>query len=161
MSDQAGNTNAEVARRALEVACAGRQPGAIEEAYAPTFVDHVNSMTYHGTAGAHQSVALYLELFPDLEFVVQDQVTEGDRVASRWTLHGTHRGRDVELWGIVISRLEDGQIVEDWAATDSLSLLRQLGLWRSLLLAAKHWRLLGTRSGEPGVRPGDALHGLE
>jgi predicted ester cyclase len=135
---------AEVARRALEIACSGKQEGAIEEVYAPTFVDHVNSMTYHGTAGAHRSVALYLRLFPDLRFVVEDQVTEGERVASRWTLHGTHRGRRVRLWGIVISRLEDGQIVEDWAATDSLDLLRQLGLWRSLLLGVKHWRLLRT-----------------
>jgi predicted ester cyclase len=136
--------NAEVARRALEVACGGKAPGAIEEVYAPTFVDHVNSMTDRGTVGARQSVALYLELFPDLEFVVEEQVSERERVASRWTLHGTHRGRRVRLWGIVISRLEDGQIVEDWAATDSLDLLRQLGLWRSLLLGVKHWRLLRT-----------------
>jgi ketosteroid isomerase-like protein len=124
--------NADVARRALEVACAGKAPGAIEEVYAPTFVDHVNSMIYRGTAGARRSVALYLELFPDLEFVVEEQVSEGDRVASRWALHGTHRGRRVRLWGIVISRLDGGQIVEDWAATDSLDLLRQLGFWRSL-----------------------------
>lgn len=134
--------NAEVARRALEVACSGKLPGAIEEVYSPSFVDRVNSMTYEGTDGAHQSVALYLELFPDLQFVVEEQVTEGDRVPSRWTLHGTHRGRPVRLWGIVISRLEDGQIVEDWAASDSLHLVRQLGVWRSLLLGARHWRLM-------------------
>src|SRR5215217_6385458 len=93
------DANTETARRALEVACAGKEPGAIDEVYAPTFVDHVNSMEYRGTDGARQSVALYLELFPDLEFVVDEQVTEGDRVASRWTLHGTHRGRRVRLWG--------------------------------------------------------------
>jgi predicted ester cyclase len=143
MSDvSAESRNAEVARHALEIACAGKQEGAIEEFYAPTFVDHVNAMTYNGTAGAHQSVALYLELFPDLEFVVEDQVTEGDQVASRWTLHGTHRGRRVSVWGIVISRLDGGQIVEDWAATDSLALARQLGVWRSVLLVLNHWRLL-------------------
>jgi hypothetical protein len=59
-------------------------------------------------------------------------------------LQGTHRGRQVELWGIVISRLEDGKIVEDWAASDSLSLVRQLGVWRSALLVLKHQRLLRT-----------------
>jgi predicted ester cyclase len=134
--------SAEVARRALEVACSGKQAGAIEEVYSPRFVDHVNSMTYRGTDGAHKSVALYLELFPDLQFIVEEQVTEGNRVASRWTLHGTHRRRPVRLWGIVISRLEDGQIVEDWAASDSLDLIRQFGVWRSVLLVVKHWRLL-------------------
>jgi len=136
------DANTETARRALEVACAGKEPDAIDEVYAETFVDHVNSMEYRGTDGARQSVALYLELFPDLEFVIDEQVTEGNRVASRWTLHGTHRGRRVELWGIVISRLEDGKIVEDWAASDSLSLVRQLGVWRSLLLLVSHYRLL-------------------
>jgi len=136
--------HAGIARRALEVACSGREAGAIDEVYSSSFVDHVNSMEYHGTDGARQSVALYLALFPDLQFIVDEQVTEGDRVASRWRLRGTHRGRPVELWGIVISRIADGQIVEDWAASDSLSLARQLGLWRSLLLGAKHWRLLRT-----------------
>jgi SnoaL-like polyketide cyclase len=75
--------NAEVARRGLEVACSGKQPGAIEEVYSRTFVDHVNSMTYRGTEGARQSVGLYLELLPDLQFVVEEQVSEGDLVASR------------------------------------------------------------------------------
>ena len=36
---------------------------------------------------------VYLALFPDLRFEVEDQVSEGNRVASRWTLPGTHRGR--------------------------------------------------------------------
>lgn len=132
---------ATIARRALEVACSGEFK-VIDEVYADSFVDHVNSMEYHGTDGARQSVALYLALFPDLQFTVDEQVSEDDRVASRWRLRGTHRGRPVELWGIVISRLEDGRIVEDWAASDSLDLLRQLGVWRSALLAVKHWRLL-------------------
>jgi predicted ester cyclase len=131
----------DITKRALEVACSGELE-VIDEVYSPSFIDHVNSMEYHGTDGARKSVALYLALFPDLQFTVDEQVTEGDRVASRWRLRGTHRGRPVELWGIVISRLEDGKIVEDWAASDSLSLLRQLGLWRSVLLVAKHWRLL-------------------
>jgi predicted ester cyclase len=132
----------EVARRALEEVCSGRDPAGIDEVYSPRFVDHVNAVEYHGTDGARQSVARYLQLFPDLRFVVEEQVTEGDRVASRWTLHGTHRGRRVRLRGIVISRFEDGKIVEDWAASDTLELARQLGVWRSLLLLLKHGRLL-------------------
>ena len=76
----------------------------------------------------------------------EEQVTEGNRVASRWTLHGTHRGRRVRLTGIVISRFEDGQIVEDWAASDTMELVRQLGVWRSLLLLARHHRLLPHQS---------------
>jgi predicted ester cyclase len=110
--------------------------------YHPQFVDHVNALEYHGLAGARKSVAGYLALFPDLRFVVDEQVSEGDRVVSRWTLTGTHRGRRVQVWGIVISRFQDGKIVEDWAASDTLTLARQLGLWRCLRLAVKHRKLL-------------------
>ena len=138
----AKGADADVARRALEVACSARDDRAIDECYADSFVDHVNSSTYHGTDGARRSVSLYRQLFPDLQFEVLEQVVQGSRVASRWQLTGTHRGRAVRIWGIVISRLESGKIVEDWAATDTLSLIRQLGLWRLLLLGARHWREL-------------------
>jgi predicted ester cyclase len=132
----------QVARRALEDVCSGREPAGIAEVYHPQFVDHVNALEYHGTEGARRSVALYRELFPDLRFVVDEQISDGDRVASRWTLTGTHRGRRVRLRGIVISRFEDGKIVEDWASSDTLELARQLGVWRSLLLLVKHHSLL-------------------
>jgi ubiquinone/menaquinone biosynthesis C-methylase UbiE len=99
-------------------------------------------------------VALYLALFPDLRFDVEDQVTEGDKVASRWTLHGTHEGREVELRGIVISRFEDGRIIEDWASSDTLELVRQLGLRRTLRLAVEHRKLILDPTGSAGSRPG-------
>jgi predicted ester cyclase len=132
----------ETARRALEEVCSGRDLDGISRDYHPDFVDHVNRFTYRGHDGARQSVALYLALFPDLRFDVEDQVSEGDKVASRWTLHGTHRGRRVRLTGIVISRFQDGRIVEDYAASDTLELVRQLGLWRTVLVAVRHRRLL-------------------
>ena len=132
----------ETARRALEDVCSGRELDRVGEVYHPKFVDHVNAMEYHGHAGARKSVAVYLALFPDLRFVVDEQISEGDRVVSRWTLTGTHCGRRVRVWGIVISRFEDGKIVEDWAASDTLTLARQLGLWRGLRLAVKHRKLL-------------------
>jgi predicted ester cyclase len=114
------------------------------------FLDYVNALEYRGRTGARRSVALYLKLFPDLSFEVEEQVTERDRVASRWTLRGTHRGRRVQLRGIVISRFEGGKIVEDWAASDTLELVRQLGGWRSLLLLIKHGRLLRQHARDGG-----------
>jgi predicted ester cyclase len=136
------STHTATARRALEEVCSGRNLGGIPDVYHPDFVDHVNTLEYRGHEGARRSVALYLELFPDLRFVVDEQVTEGDRVASRWTLHGTHRGRHVTLRGIVISRFQDGRIIEDWAASDTIGIVRQLGVWRSLLLFIQHRKLL-------------------
>ena len=134
------------ARRALEEVCSGKDLAGIPDVYHSEFIDHVNALEYRGHEGARRSVALYLELFPDLSFVVEDQVTEGDRVASRWTLRGTHRGRSVTLRGIVISRFEDGRIIEDWAASDTMEIPRQLGVWRSLLLLVQHRKLLRGRN---------------
>jgi len=145
----------ETARVALEEVCSGRDLDGIPRVYHPDFVDHVNRLEYRGHAGARQSVGLYLALFPDLRFVVHDQVSEGDQVVSRWTLHGTHRGREVEMRGIVISRFKDGRIVEDWAASDTFELVRQLGLRRTMMLALTRRKLLsgtsGTSDGKPSV----------
>jgi hypothetical protein len=58
----------------------------------------------------------------------------GDRVVSRWIAEGHNRARPVRLWGITISRFDDGEIVEDWSASDTLGVLRQLGVRRLLLL---------------------------
>ena len=142
----------ETARLALEEVCSGRDLDGIARVYHPDFVDHVNRLTYRGHEGARRSVALYLELFPDLRFEVDDQVSEGDKVASRWTLRGTHRGREVELRGIVISRFEDGRIIEDWAASDTMELVRQLGLLRTLKLAFTHRKLIFDRAGVASQR---------
>src|SRR5262249_12288116 len=144
----------ETARRALERTCSGRDPDGFPRDYHPDFVDHVNRFTYRGHEGARRSVALYLALFPDLRFEVDDQVTEGDKVASRWTLRGTQKGREVKLRGIVISRFADGRIIEDWAASDTLELVRQLGLRRTLALAVTHRKLILGPEGGSASRPG-------
>ena len=76
----------------------------------------------------------------DLQIRVEDQVTEGDKVASRWVATGHNRGRPITTWGVVISTIEDGEIIEDWAASDRLDILRQLGLRRTLLLGLDYLR---------------------
>jgi predicted ester cyclase len=126
-----------VARKALEQVCARGDLELARECYAPDFVDHVNATELHGHEGIRRSTDLYRALFDDLQIRVVDQVSEGDRVASRWVMTGSNRGRRAELTGITISRIDDGRIVEDWSALDSLELLRQLGLARTLLAAPR------------------------
>jgi ketosteroid isomerase-like protein len=124
---------ADRARGALQFVCSG-QLDRLPEFYDENFVDHVNSMTFRGHAGARESVGFYRSLFDDLRFEIDDQVTEGATVATRWTLHGTYRRKAVTLHGIVISRFRDGRIIEDYAASDSLELPRALGLVRTAML---------------------------
>jgi steroid delta-isomerase-like uncharacterized protein len=73
---------------------------------------------------------------PDTHIRVEDILTEGDRVAVRVTLEGTHTGhglgvpptgRKISIQGIIILRMVDGQIAEAWNSYDQLGLLRQVG----------------------------------
>jgi predicted ester cyclase len=115
------------ARRALERVCTGGEPGDAARCYREDFLDHVNGLEFSGLEGVEQSVSLYRQIFPRLEIAVEDQIAEGDRVATRWTMRGTTaEGSDVELRGITISRFVDGRIKEDWTHFDSAVLTRQL-----------------------------------
>jgi hypothetical protein len=125
-----------LARDALERVCSGSDPSAAVGVYSADFRDHVNAREYRGHDGIRRSLGVYQLVFSDgdLRIRVEDQVSEGDRVASRWAAEGHNRGRLIRLWGIVISRIEDGEIIEDWAASDNLDVIRQLGPRRTLLL---------------------------
>jgi hypothetical protein len=133
------NDHAESARRALERVCSGAGLDPASHYYSPSFVDHVNDLEFRGLAGAEQSVNLYRKLLSDISIRVEEQVVMGDRVASRFVVSGTSHGRQVHFNGITISRFENGLIVEDWSVTDTLGMLRQLGLARSLLVGLKAW----------------------
>jgi ketosteroid isomerase-like protein len=125
-----------LARHALEQVCSKADPSAAAGVYSRDFLDHVNARDYRGHEGIEKSLGLYQLVFRDgdLRIRVEDQVAEGDRVVSRWTAEGHNRGRALRLWGITISHLRDGEIVEDWSASDNSDLLRQLGPRRTLLL---------------------------
>ena len=53
---------------------------------------------------------------------------------------GVYSGRSIKTWGVVISTIEDGEIIEDRAPSDSLEIVRQLGIRRSLLLGLDYLR---------------------
>lgn len=109
------------------------------EIYAPDYVGHDPSSPeeVRGIKEAKQYAAAYREAFPDLEATTEDQIAEGDKVASRYTFRGTHQGElmgiassgnRVEVTGMVISRIEGGKIAEDWSNYDALGLMQQLGV---------------------------------
>lgn len=128
------------AKGALERVCSGAGLDPPSRYYSAAFVDHVNDLEFRGLAGAEQSVALYKKSLDDLKITVEEQLVDGDRVTSRFVFEGTSYGRRVRVNGITISRFDNGLIVEDWSVTDTLGMLRQLGLWRSVLLGLRSWR---------------------
>ena len=100
-------------------------------------VDHADAP---GPAPCSAAIAQFLvpwrAAFPDLAITIEDLVAEGDTVAARWTLSGTHRGaflglpptgRRVAVAGTELYRLADGHIIERRATVDTPGLLCQLG----------------------------------
>lgn len=122
------------ARQAIEIVCSG-DLSRMEEFFSPDFVDHVNDMTFYGYDGGRESIAFYLAIFKNLRMGVEEQLTEGNRVASKWVMTGTYHGRAITLRGITISRFgEDGRTLEDNGHTDTIAVVRQLGVMRTLVL---------------------------
>ncbi len=113
-------------------------PDILDEFYAPDVIWHEPDQDVHGLEEARQFVTMYKSAFPDLNATVEDVIAEGDKVVTRVTLRGTHQGeieefgpptgRQIEIKGITISRIEGGKIVEDWDYYDNLSIMQQLGL---------------------------------
>ena len=88
-----------------------------------------------GPAGFKPFFESFRNAFPDLQVVVEDTVSEGDKIAARCTVRGTHRGegvgiaptdRPVEFTGMTIVRVKDGQIVEAWNNFDFMAMFQQL-----------------------------------
>jgi steroid delta-isomerase-like uncharacterized protein len=89
-----------------------------------------------GLAGLKETIEANRRAFPDLHITIEDQLAEGNRVATRWTSTMTHQGNlgglaptgnRATITGITIERFENGKVVESWRSMDMLGLMRDLG----------------------------------
>ena len=74
--------------------------------------------------------------FPGFQSTIEELLSEEDKVALRFTFHGTHQGefmgipptgKEVTMPGIDLLRIADGKIVEMWNQEDVLGMMQQLG----------------------------------
>lgn len=129
--------NEAIVRRVVEEVWNAGNLGVLDELYAADYVDHAAEPGQaQGVAGVEQSVTMFRTAFPDMGLTINDLVAEGDTVVTRFTASGTHQaefagipptGNTVEVSGIIISRIADGKIVEEWENFDEVGLLTQLG----------------------------------
>jgi len=129
--------NKALAQRSWEIV-SQRNPDLLEEVYVADIVWHEPDQDVQGLEEAKQFYSMYLSAFPDLHATAEDVMAEGDKAITRWTIRGTHQGeieefgpatgKQVEIKGITIHRIEGGKIVEEWERYDNLSVMRQLGL---------------------------------
>jgi predicted ester cyclase len=107
----------------------------------PHFVNHYRPegrdipSTERPASGFQSFYGSLLQGFPDARMEINEQIAEGDLVATRKTLRGTHRG---ELWGLApsgnrvefefldIFRVADGKLIEHWTSMDLAALRSQM-----------------------------------
>ena len=130
--------NKAIVRRLYEEVLSKRNLAATDEVLARDYVeDNPPGRTFApGLEGAKQVFAMLAAHFPPLEFTIEDQIAEGDKVVTRWTARGIHTRTDpdettsdaqVTFSGIDVHRVVGGKIVEHAGISDNLGVLQQLG----------------------------------
>jgi len=104
-----------------------------------------------GPDAVRHNVSIYRTAFPDLECVVEQLIAEGDWVAVRLTLRGTHlgplgdilaTGKPVTMKELVFWQVESGKLRAIWSQGDALGLRIQIGAipasaWHSPFIPAE------------------------
>jgi predicted ester cyclase len=118
--------NKAVVRRFFE-AFNQKNPDICDEVVALSAVNHSIPIP-PGREHWKQANRMFINAFPDGQQTVDDQVAEGDKVVTRWTVRGTHQGnflnipptgKSVTFSGILIDKIVEGQIAECDAAAGS------------------------------------------
>jgi len=112
---------------------------AYKEVVSPEYVCYFPSATIEPVSreGVIEFDKMIIKGFPDNSWTIEEKFAVGDKVITRWIYKGTHEGEfmgipptgnKVELGGILISRIENGKIVEEREDYDMLGWMMQLGM---------------------------------
>jgi steroid delta-isomerase-like uncharacterized protein len=136
--------NQALVRRYIEEVINKGNTAAIDELVAPDYLGHgIGAPEIKGRESLKQRMTLIRTAFPDVHITIEDVVATGDKVATRTTFHGTHKGeylgiaptgKTVSATGIGIMRIANGKIQENWLAGN---LLQQLGAGPQMTKPAK------------------------
>jgi steroid delta-isomerase-like uncharacterized protein len=90
-----------------------------------------------GREGLKEIIAMLRSAFPDIHWNTDESISSGDKVVTRFTWTGTHRGdflgtpatgRPVTVKGVVIDRLTESRMADSRILMDTFSLMMQLGV---------------------------------
>jgi steroid delta-isomerase-like uncharacterized protein len=134
----AEHENLRLARESIE-AWSAHDPDRLTRIVDEKFIAESDALpaSVNGPGGLAQFMSVYVTAFPDLRFEIEQQLTDGDFVVTRWIATGTHRGvlmgiqptnRRAVTHGCTVSQFQNGKGVHDWIYWDSGNLLRQLGV---------------------------------
>ena len=129
--------NKALVRSYIEKVWHQKNSAAIDEFLAVNYQRHTSpNVAPVNREGQKQRLVGIRAAFPDITLTLEEILAEGDRVAFRSTIRGTHQnifqgipptGRQVTVSLLDIVRVEDSKIVEHWGGPDFLDWLQQLG----------------------------------
>jgi steroid delta-isomerase-like uncharacterized protein len=123
--------------RYIEAVWNGLRPDALDDLTTPEFTYHLAGQQGRDRAAMREFLTTSQAAFPDWRVRPVQVVAEGDTVVVRWDGEATHQGpfhglpptgRRVRVSGINVYRVEAGKVAAEWEQTDSIGLLRQLGV---------------------------------
>lgn len=127
----------EVIRTWVEEAINNGNLSVLDELAHPDYVYRSPDEELHGPQAIKALIAAFRAALPDLKVHIDDLVVEDDKAVDCFTLTGTHQGdfmgiaatgKPVKVNGIVISRFEEGKVIEEWELLDQLAMFQQLGI---------------------------------
>jgi predicted ester cyclase len=116
-----------IARRYFDEILNNGSASAIDSIIAADVVFRNPPAVVKGIAEFRKLVATLRGAFPDLHFTLEDELAEGNKVATRWVMRGTQGVHKMDVSGMDIFLIENGKIREVWVNMDSLAQARQLG----------------------------------
>ena len=129
--------NEKVIRRFIDEVINRGDFSVLNDLIQPNYVYRSPDQQFKGAEALEGLVSAYRIAFPDINVKIDDLVNGGEKVVVSVTLTGTHEGdlmgipptgKKVDIRGMILSRFEDGKIVDEYEVIDMLAMFQQIGV---------------------------------
>lgn len=131
--------NKNLVRRWWEALNQGSALQIIDETYTSDYILHDPSLPepVHGVQGVREFITAVTAAFPDARYTIESLVAEDDKVVQHISVRATHQaefqgipatGKQIAVWIMVISRIANAKVVEEWQMFDAQGMLKQMGV---------------------------------
>jgi predicted ester cyclase len=130
------DTNIALVQQYVEQVINGHNPNALDDIVATNYKRYPSATATLDLAANKQRMTGLFAAFPDVQATIDEIIAEGDLVMYRSTITGTHQGafmgipatgKPFTIAELMVIRIENGKIVEQWGGPDIFSLLQQIG----------------------------------
>jgi predicted ester cyclase len=128
--------NKEIVLRFNKEFLEGGNTAVLKEIVSDAFINHTATANFpKDVSGLIEFISVIHTGFPDLHIEIHEQVGEGDLVATRKTIHGTHlgeimgkppTGKKVTMNVMDFVRLKDGKYIDHWGRNDIMQVIQGL-----------------------------------